>query len=137
MNIILTQALIIFITVPIRIYSKEAKDLKLSEEKACAKLISTGAIYSLYVECCVPDAKSKNRVFIAKDGTKCIGWSVIHQSKKNFQFMVYVKKSHRRMGIATKLYNKSKNYFKLDDSDIKVYVTDKANKGFFDNVRRL
>lgn len=121
----------------IRIYSKQAKDLTLEEEKACAKMVSTGAIYSLYVECCNPEKTIKNRVFIAKHGSKCIGWSIIQKTNKNYQFMVYVKKLYRRQKIGTKLYKKSKSHFKLKDSDIKVYNTDIANKKFFESVRNL
>jgi hypothetical protein len=68
--------------VPIRIYSKEAKDLTLFEEKSCAKLISSGSIYSLYVECCSTDKKVPNRVFMAKENGKIIGWSIIRLKKK-------------------------------------------------------
>ncbi len=80
---------------PIRIFSKEAKELTLTEEKTCGKLVTSGSIYSLYVECCSPDTKRKNRVFIAKDGDKIVGWSIIQQLRRpkgtfKFQFMVYI-----------------------------------------------
>lgn len=121
----------------IRIYSKQAKDLTLFEEKACARMINTGAIYSMYVECCNLEKTIKNRVFIAKYGSKCIGWSIIQKTNKNYQFMVYVKKLFRRKKIGTKLYIKSKKFFGLKDSDIKVYNTDNINKKFFESVRKL
>lgn len=126
----------------IRITSKPAIHLKLDEEKSCAKLISTGSIYSLYVECCDPKNKSRNRVFLAKDliTKKIIAWSIISEYKKKkniFQFMVYVKRDYRRKGIATKLYNKSKKYFQLKHNDIRVFETDTANSLFFKSVRPL
>jgi ribosomal protein S18 acetylase RimI-like enzyme len=125
--------------VPIRIYSKEAKDLTLFEEKSCAKLISSGSIYSLYVECCSPDKKVPNRVFMAKENGKIIGWSIIRLKKKigvngYFEFMVYIKRLYRRRGIATKMYKRSRKFFNLEDDDIKVYKTDTANIRFFDSV---
>jgi ribosomal protein S18 acetylase RimI-like enzyme len=125
--------------VPIRIYSKEAKDLTLFEEKSCAKLISSGSIYSLYVECCSPDKKVPNRVFMAKEKGKIIGWSIIRLKKKigvngYFEFMVYIKRLYRRRGIATKMYKRSRKFFNLEDDDIKVYKTDTANIRFFDSV---
>lgn len=122
---------------PIRIYSKDAKELILSEEKQCAKLISTGAIYSLYVDCCAPDIKIKNRLFLAKDETKCVGWGLICKHNKKFQFMVYIKRLYRRRGLATKIYKKAKQFFKLKDKDITVFVTDNSNRSFFEKVRKL
>ncbi len=124
---------------PIRIYSKEAKDLTLFEEKSCAKLISSGSIYSLYVECCSTDKKVPNRVFMAKENGKIIGWSIIRLKKKigvngYFEFMVYIKRLYRRRGIATKMYKRSRKFFNLEDDDIKVYKTDTANIRFFDSV---
>ena len=124
---------------PIRIYSKKAKDLTLFEEKSCAKLISSGSIYSLYVECCSPDKKVPNRVFMAKENGKIIGWSIIRLKKKigvngYFEFMVYIKRLYRRRGIATKMYKRSRKFFNLEDDDIKVYKTDTANIRFFDSV---
>jgi hypothetical protein len=123
--------------VRIRIYSKQAKDLTPFEEKACAKMVSTGAIYNVYVECCNPEKSIKNRVFIAKCGSKCVGWSIIQKTNKNYQFMVYVKKLYRRKKIGTRLYTKSKRFFGLKDSDIKVYDTDNINLKFFKSVRNL
>jgi ribosomal protein S18 acetylase RimI-like enzyme len=125
--------------VPIRIYSKEAKDLTLFEEKSCAKLISSGSIYSLYVECCSTDKKVPNRVFMAKENGKIIGWSIIRLKKKigvngYFEFMFYIKRLYRRRGIATKMYKRSRKFFNLEDDDIKVYKTDTANIRFFDSV---
>ncbi len=127
---------------PIRIYSKEAKDLTLFEEKSCAKLISSGSIYSLYVECCSTDKKVPNRVFMAKENGKIIGWSIIRLKKKigvngYFEFMVYIKRLYRRRGIATKMYKRSRKFFNLEDDDIKVYKTDTANIRFFDSVMEL
>ena len=126
----------------IRITSKEAIHLKLDEEKSCAKLINTGSIYSLYVESCDPRNKTRNRVFLARDTItkKIIGWSIIteYKKKKNvFQFMVYIKRAYRRMGIGTKLYNKSKKFFNLKNSDIKVFETDNINSLFFKSIRPL
>lgn len=127
---------------PIRITSKEAIYLKLDEEKSCSKLINTGSIYSLYVESCDPRNKTRNRVFLAKDTLtkKIIGWSIISEYKKKknvFQFMVYVKRDYRRKGIGTKLYNKSKKHFKLDNNQIKVFETDTVNSLFFRKIRPL
>ena len=48
--------------------------------------------------------------------------------------MVYIKRLYRRVGIATKMYKRSRKYFNLEDDDIKVYKTDKANINFFDSV---
>ena len=125
----------------IRIYSKDALRVNLEEEKACAKLISSGSIYTLYVECCDIRKKVKHRVFIAKENGVCIGWSVIKEmkNKKNykFEFMVYVKKKFRRMGIGTKLYKKSKLFFKIKDKDIRVYITTNYNSQFFDKIRKV
>lgn len=127
---------------PIRIYSKQAKNLTLSEEKECSRLVTTGAIYSLYVECCHPEKTIRNRVYIAKYKNKCVGWSIIKEDKKpgvknNFEFMVFIKRQYRRNGIATKMYKRSKKYFKLKDRDIKVFSTDTANTSFFNTVRKL
>lgn len=125
----------------IRIISKEAKHLNFEEEKSCARLVSTGSIYGLYVECCAPDKKIKNRVYLAKDGKKTIGWSIIKQKSNRsvckFEFMVYIMKKYRRKGIATKMYNRSKKFFKLKDEEILVYRTDKVNGKFFEKVRNL
>jgi len=125
--------------VPVRIYSKEAKDLTLFEEKSCGKLVSSGSIYSVYVECCTPDKKIPNRVCLAKDNGKIVGWCIIRLKKKMgvrgyFEFMVYIKRLYRRKGIATKMYKRSRKYFNLEDDDIKVYKTDRANISFFDSV---
>lgn len=125
----------------IRIYSKDALKVSLEEEKNCNKLVTSGSIYTLYVECCDVKYKPKNRVFIVKDSGKCVGWAVIKQRKKNrtpkFEFMVYIRKKYRRQGIGTKLYNKAKNYFKLKDDEIKVYITTNYNSKFFDKVRKV
>lgn len=125
---------------PIRIYSKNAKSLTLSEEKECAKLVTSGSIYSLYVECCTPDSKRLNRVFLIKDNKVVIGWSIIQQLKKPlgkrlFQFMIYIKRKYRRRGLGTKLYKRSKKYFNLEDEQIKVYSTTNYNSLFFKKIR--
>lgn len=93
----------------------------------------------MYVECCTSDKKIPNRVYLAKDNGKIVGWSIIRQKKKigvrgYFEFMVYIKRLYRRTGIATKMYKRSRKYFNLEDDDIKVYKTDKANINFFDSV---
>jgi len=126
--------------VAIRIYSKNAVKLTLAEEKSCAKLITSGSIYSLYVECCTPDSKLKNRVFLIKDNGVVVGWSVIREYKKpkdkiKFQFMVYIKKLYRRKGFASELYKRSRKYFKLTDEMIRVYATTTANSRFFRSIR--
>jgi GNAT superfamily N-acetyltransferase len=125
----------------IRIYSKDALKVSLEEEKACNTLVTSGSIYTLYVECCNIKNKPKNRVFIVKEFGKCIGWAIIKQRKKNktpkFEFMVYVRKKYRRQGIGTKLYKKSKKFFDLEDKDIKVYITTNYNSIFFDKVRKV
>lgn len=125
----------------IRIYSKDALKVSLEEEKACNKLITSGSIYTLYVECCDIKKIIRNRVFIVKDNGKCVGWSIIKERKKNktpqFEFMVYIKRKYRRRGIGTKLYNRSKKYFELPDKDIRVYATTNYNSIFFDKIRRV
>lgn len=125
----------------IRITSKEAKNLTFEEEKACSKLVSTGSIFNLYTDCCSPDKKIKNRVFLAKENGKVIGWCIIKERAKykltKYEFMIYIKRKYRRMGIGTKMYNRSKKFFKLKDGEILVYTTDKANKQFFNKVRNL
>jgi len=106
----------------IRIYSKDALKVNLEEEKACSKLVTSGSIYTLYVECCDIRNKIKNRVFIVKDNGKCIGWAVIKQRKSHlhlkfkFEFMVYIRRKYRRRGIGTKLYKRAKKFFDLEDS---------------------
>lgn len=124
---------------PVRIYSKEAKDLTLFEEKSCGKLVSSGSIYSVYVECCDLNKKIPNIVFLAKENGIVVGWSIIRLKKKigvkgYFEFMVYIKRLYRRKGIATKMYKRARSYFDLEDDDIKIYKTDKANINFFDSV---
>ena len=127
----------------IRIYSKDALKVSLEEEKACSKLVTSGSIYALYVECCDIRYRVKNRVFIVKDNDKCIGWAVIKQRKSHhklkfkFEFMIYIRKKYRRRGIGTKLYNRAKKHFKLEDKDIKVYLTTNYNSQFFDKVRKV
>ena len=92
----------------IRIYSKDALKVNLEEEKSCSKLVTSGSIYTLYVECCDIRHKVKNRVFIVKDNGICIGWAVIKERKSSrstnfkFEFMVYIKRKYRRQGIGTK-----------------------------------
>lgn len=125
---------------PIRIYSKNARSLTLSEEKECAKLVTSGSIYSLYVECCTPDSKRLNRVFLIKENKVVVGWSIIQQLKKPlgkrlFQFMIYIKRKYRRRGLGTKLYKRSKKYFNLEDEQIKVYSTTNYNSLFFKKIR--
>ncbi len=60
----------------IRIYSKDALKVNLEEEKSCSKLVTSGSIYTLYVECCDIRNKVRNRVFIVKDNGKCVGWAI-------------------------------------------------------------
>lgn len=121
----------------VRIYSKFAKDLTLLEEKACAKMVSSGAIYNVFVDCCGPENLINNQVFIVKDNDKFVAWAVIkHDRKKKWQFMVYVKTSHRRQGIGTKLYDKAKKFFRLKDKEITVYRTNNSNTRFFDSVKK-
>ena len=67
----------------IRIYSKDALRVNLEEEKACSKLVTSGSIYTLYVECCDIRHKVKNRVFIVKDNGECVGWAVIKERKSH------------------------------------------------------
>ena len=125
----------------IRIHSKNALKVSLEEEKACSKLVTSGSIYSLYVECCDIKYKPRNRVYLVKNLNKCVGWAIIKERKKNktprFEFMIYIRKKYRRQGIGTKLYNKAKNYFKLKDDEIKVYITTNYNSKFFDKVRKV
>lgn len=78
-------------------------------------------------------------MFLAKDNGIIVGWSIIRLKKKigvngYFEFMVYIKRLYRRKGIATKMYKRSRKYFNLEDDDIKVYKTDRANISFFDSV---
>lgn len=125
----------------IRIYSKDALRVNLEEEKACNKLVTSGSIYTLYVECCDIRFRIKNRVFIVKDNGICIGWAVIKKCKSNkntkFEFMVYIQRKYRRKGIGTKLYKRAKKYFNLDDSDIKVHITTNCNSQFFKKIRKV
>lgn len=127
----------------IRIYSKDALRVNLEEEKACSKLVTSGSIYTLYVECCDVRDKIKNRIFIVKDNGICVGWAVIKQRSPiksqswKFEFMVYIRKKYRRKGIGTKLYKRAKKFFKLEDKDIKVYMTTNYNSEFFDKVRKV
>lgn len=127
----------------IRIYSKDALKVNLEEEKACSKLVTSGSIYTLYVECCDIRNKIKNRVFIVKDNGKCVGWAVIKERKSTrspkfkYEFMVYIRKKYRRQGIGTKLYKRAKKYFNLEDKDIKVYMTTNYNSTFFEKIRKV
>lgn len=127
----------------IRIYSKDALKVSLEEEKQCNKLVTSGSIYTLYVECCDIRYRIKNRVFIVKDNGKCVGWAVIKQRKSHlnlkykFEFMVYIKRKYRRQGIGSKLYKRAKKFFNLQDKDIKVYITTNYNSQFFDKVRKV
>ena len=127
----------------IRIYSKDALKVNLEEEKACSKLVTSGSIYTLYVECCDIRRKIRNRVFIVKDSGKCVGWAIIKERKLTrspkfkFEFMVYIRKKYRRQGIGTKLYKKAKGFFDLEDKDIKVYITTNYNSIFFEKVRKV
>jgi len=125
----------------IRIYSKDALKVNLDDEKACSKLVTSGSIYTLYVECCDIRHKVKNRVFIVKDNGKCVGWAIIKERKSarktnfKFEFMVYIRCKYRRQGIGTKLYNRAKKFFKLKDKEIKIYMTTNYNSKFFEKVR--
>ena len=123
----------------IRIYSKDALKVSLEEEKSCNKLVTSGSIYTLYVECCDIRRKIKNRVFIVKDNGKCVGWAIIKERKKyksfKFEFMVYIRCKYRRQGIGTKLYKRAKKFFNLKDTEIKIYMTTNYNSKFFDKVR--
>lgn len=120
----------------IRIYSKVAKDVTLNEEKACKKMVSGGAIYNVFVECCSTTRSPKNRVFIAKDGPRSIAWAIIKQDiRREYQFMVYVKMKYRRKGIGTRLYKRAKKYFNLDDKNITVYRTSNINTKFFNKIQ--
>ena len=125
----------------IRIYSKDALKVNLEEEKACSKLVTSGSIYTLYVECCDIRRKIKNRVFIVKDNGKCVGWAIIKERKKyksfKFEFMVYIRLKYRRQGIGTKLYKRAKKLFNLKDKEIKIYMTTNYNSKFFDKVRTV
>ena len=127
----------------IRIYSKDALKVNLDDEKACSKLVTSGSIYTLYVECCDIRHKTKNRVFIVKDNGKCVGWSIIKERKSSrktnfkFEFMVYIRRKYRRQGIGTKLYKRAKKFFKLKDKEIKIYMTTNYNSKFFDKVRTV
>ena len=127
----------------IRIYSKAALKVNLEEEKSCSKLVTSGSIYTLYVECCDIHNKVRNRVFIVKDNGKCVGWAIIKERKSTrspkfkFEFMVYIKRKYRRQGIGTKLYKRAKKFFDLDDKDIKVYITTNYNSEFFDKVKKV
>ena len=123
----------------IRIYSKDALKVNLDEEKACNRLVTSGSIYTLYVECCDIRHRIKNRVFIVKDNGKCVGWAIIKERKKyksfKFEFMVYIRRKYRRQGIGTKLYKRAKKFFNLKDKEIKIYMTTNYNSKFFDKVR--
>lgn len=125
----------------IRIYSKDALKVNLDEEKACSKLVTSGSIYTLYVECCDIRHRIKNRVFIVKDKGKCVGWAIIKERKSarktnfKFEFMVYIRCKYRRQGIGTKLYKRAKKFFNLKDKEIKIYMTTNYNSKFFDKVR--
>ena len=127
----------------IRIYSKDALKVNLDDEKACSKLVTSGSIYTLYVECCDIRHKVKNRVFIVKDNGKCVGWAIIKERKSarktnfKFEFMVYIRCKYRRQGIGTKLYNRAKKFFNLKDKEIKIYMTTNYNSKFFDKVRTV
>lgn len=121
----------------IRIYSKDVDTISNEEDIQLQRLISSGSIYSSLEEC-----RRKNlihSVFIAKDKKLVVGWSIIVRLKDNlkerlYEFMVYIKKPYRRLGIGRKLYKKSKRYYKLSNTQIKVYKTDRINKKFFNNV---
>ena len=120
----------------IRIYSKFAKELLLAEEKACAKLISSGTIYNIFVECCRAKNTPHNQVFLAKDKKIIVGWAVIKQNnRKEWQFMVYIKRAYRRQGIGTRLYKRARKLTKVKDGNITVYRTDRPNRKFFDSIR--
>lgn len=121
----------------IRIYSKLAENVSVAEEKICAKLVSSGAIYNLFVECCRPDRTPTNQVFLAKNKKTIVGWAIIKRDHKTkWQFMVYVKKPYRRKGIGTRLYIRAKKYSGASDDHISVFRTDNQNKNFFDSVRK-
>lgn len=124
----------------IRIYSRAAEKITSEEERACRRMVSSGVIFNVYSECCDPNEKLKNRVFIAKEDGKCIGWAIIHEfrkkdTRKHFEFMVYVKYRYRRKKIGTRLYKNAKKYFNLKNSEINVFNTDKINTCFYESLR--
>lgn len=121
----------------IRIYSKDVDLITPEEDIQLQRLISSGSIYSSLEECRRKDLV--HRIFIAKNKKIIVGWSTMVGIKDNlkerlYEFMVYVKKTHRRLGIGRKLYKKSRKYFKLQHSQMKIYATDRINKCFFKNV---
>jgi len=75
------------------------------------------------------------KVVICKNNTRIVGWGLRYKFKTNrkikYSVMFYVRKTHRRKGIGTRIYKKLT--FKLPKSKIEVYP-DSSNKQFFKKV---
>jgi len=88
--------------------------------------------YKMYRE--NKDKKSKHWTAIfAKDDSTFIGWSLIKKSYHDSHAMYYVNNSHRRMGVGTQLFNRSRNYLlKTKKSEyISVFPHDFKSSKFF------
>lgn len=98
---------------PIIIKQRQVKDLSTEELTRLKKLThkfkapSSSLMLSRLNEIERGYKKSSDySIFIAMDGDKIVGWSIV--SLENFISAFYVSYQYRRQGIGTKLYNKTK-----------------------------
>jgi hypothetical protein len=75
-------------------------------------------------------------VIIARDKGIPIAWGLVeHVRKKDWSFMVYVKRDYRRRGIGTIIYRMAKRKHRLKDNHIEVFRHDGTSTAFFDKLQ--
>jgi GNAT superfamily N-acetyltransferase len=140
----------------IRISSKDINTFSYIDYTECKRMASSGQIVAMLDECNKYRTNTRkkvtpptpHRIFIARDHdtpkNKYVGWCVIlmdlecsTSERRVFEIMLYVKCAYRRKGIGKKLYNRARNYYRLDDEEISIHKTDQVNNKFFDSVRNL
>ena len=75
------------------------------------------------------------KVVICRNNTRIVGWGLRFKfktgRKTKYSVMFYVRKTHRRKGLGTRIYKKLT--YRLPKSKIEVYP-DSSNKKFFNKV---
>lgn len=70
-------------------------------------------------------------VILAIENNKIVAWGLVFERRGNKTFFVYCRKSHRRLGISTKIWKIATEYF---GPDLAVSRHDKASKTFYDSL---
>lgn len=82
-------------------------------------------------------SEPETRTWVAFEGEKPVAWLVFIPTDKEFEVMLYIRRSHRRRGIGRRLYKTAMRWWKKNGKNKKTSIyPDPENRGFFRKIGR-